>query len=95
MEYADNDSVMAKTVSCGRLNWNGNGQRRWVCFWTDICWTSRNSGAAILQVSASTSGSPPRDTGCCSRRGSGIVFVSEILAISFCEVNASLLFGKH
>ena len=37
-----------------RLNWNGNGQRRWVYFWTDVCWTSglwRDSGAAILQVS--------------------------------------------
>jgi len=37
-----------------RLNWNENGQRKWVCFWTDVCWTSRpqrDSGAAILQVS--------------------------------------------
>jgi len=37
----DNDSVMAKTViMVSRLNWNGNGQRRWVYFWTDVCWAS-------------------------------------------------------
>ena len=37
-----------------RPSWNVNGQRRWVCFWTDVRWTSRpwrRSGAAILQVS--------------------------------------------
>ena len=37
-----------------RQSWNVNGQRRWVCFWTDVRWTSRpwrRSGAAILQVS--------------------------------------------
>ena len=37
-----------------RLNWNGNGQRRWDYSRTDVCWTSgpwRDSGAAILRVS--------------------------------------------
>jgi len=36
----DNDSVIAKTLMVSRLNLNGNGQRRWVYFWTDVCWTS-------------------------------------------------------
>jgi len=37
----DNDSVMAKTVNgFSRPNWNVNGQRRWVCFWTDVRWAS-------------------------------------------------------
>jgi len=35
----DNDSVVAKTVNGFKTNWNG--QRRWVCFWTDVCSTSR------------------------------------------------------
>ena len=40
-----------------RPSWNVNGQRRWVCFWTDVRWTSEavteiRSGhpASILQV---------------------------------------------
>ena len=32
----DNDSVIRwqRQLMVSRLNWNGNGQRRWVCFWT-------------------------------------------------------------
>jgi len=51
------------TSLVSRLNWNGNGQRRWVYFWTDICWTSglwRDSGAAILQVSCKLQVSKPK-----------------------------------
>ena len=30
-----------RQLMVSRLNWNGNGQRRRVRFWTDVCWTSR------------------------------------------------------
>jgi len=27
-----------------RPNWNVNGQRRWVCFWTVVCWALGRDG---------------------------------------------------
>ena len=43
-----------RQLMVSRPNWNVNGQRRWVCFWTNVRWASgpwRSSGAAVLQVS--------------------------------------------
>ena len=43
-----------RQLMVSRPSWNVNGQRRWVCFWTDVRRTSRpwrSSGAAVLQVS--------------------------------------------
>jgi len=33
-------SLEQRQLMVSRLNWKGNGQRRWVYFWTDDCWTS-------------------------------------------------------
>jgi len=30
-----------RQLMVSRPSWNINGQRRWVCFWTDVRWTSR------------------------------------------------------
>ena len=63
-------SIFKAKLEPSRPNWNVNGQRRWVCFWTNVRWASgpwRSSGAAVLQVSCKYFCSPEPETSLCCK----------------------------